>query len=535
MQARSNNGTIPARQLVREVKFATDTPALIFVLAGDRFLLQSVLRVLNPTPGDDADFIEEVNQACRQENISLPDLKRRLEPAAAALGLSNKSDDRSRDFYDVLNIPSNAPDALIRKAYRGRARELHPDTNPGADAVDFVRLTEAYRVLSNPKLREQYDARRHKTLYWVEKDYARGKVDGGKILMRRQRRRTMYQLAGVVVFLLAVIVVADFFFKEQALKEGPRPTRPPVRVETSIQPVFPEKAPALDGKTDAPAPGYGQPKMEPSAAVLQEVKKVRAGIEAADKAVERVQQAVDPMVVEKQPEPAKPLVVIPVQAALPEKPAAPDREPKRVEKQPDNPEPRVEPPVKVVSAPPPPPPSKETKKPEPAKTPAIVEPATPVFQKTQTRTVSAAAESFPEKEDPAPIQSPPASIAPEPQEPAFHSLERIETFLAAYCGAYQDLNYDLFMRYFTADALENDQAVKDLEPRYRQNFSSLRDLAYHIDVDHVVVQDDVIEVSGDYALRWRFKNSDWRKREGPIFLSLVQIDEGYRVKRLVYQ
>jgi len=96
------------------------------------------------------------------------------------------------------------------------------------------------------------------------------------------------------------------------------------------------------------------------------------------------------------------------------------------------------------------------------------------------------------------------------------------------------LNYDLFMGYFTEDAMENDQAVKDLEPQYRRNFNNLRDLSYDIHVNQYFVRHDRIEVSGDYVLRWRFKNSRWKKRKGNIFLSLVQVDDDYRVSRLVY-
>jgi ketosteroid isomerase-like protein len=138
-------------------------------------------------------------------------------------------------------------------------------------------------------------------------------------------------------------------------------------------------------------------------------------------------------------------------------------------------------------------------------------------------------------QEPEPLESPPVPVAPEPEPAASHSPERIEAFLASYCGAYQALNYDRFMGYFTPDAVENDQAVKDLEASYRHNFETLRDLAYRIDVDHVTVQGDRVDVTGDYVLRWRFRNTGWRKREGPIFLSLVQGDENYQVKRLVYR
>ena len=50
------------------------------------------------------------------------------------------------------------PNPRIKKAFRRRARELHPDVNKAADAEDqFKELNEAYDVLSDPNKRAQYD------------------------------------------------------------------------------------------------------------------------------------------------------------------------------------------------------------------------------------------------------------------------------------------------------------------------------------------------------------------------------------------
>ncbi|MDQ2980792.1 MAG: DnaJ domain-containing protein [Actinomycetota bacterium] len=63
-----------------------------------------------------------------------------------------------RDYYDVLGVGRHADGETIKKAYRARARELHPDVSadPEADAR-FSELAEAYSVLSKSSSRLLYD------------------------------------------------------------------------------------------------------------------------------------------------------------------------------------------------------------------------------------------------------------------------------------------------------------------------------------------------------------------------------------------
>jgi curved DNA-binding protein len=62
------------------------------------------------------------------------------------------------DYYEVLGVPRDADQDVIRRAYRKLAREYHPDLNSDSDAEErFKELGEAYGVLSDTEKRERYD------------------------------------------------------------------------------------------------------------------------------------------------------------------------------------------------------------------------------------------------------------------------------------------------------------------------------------------------------------------------------------------
>jgi molecular chaperone DnaJ len=70
-----------------------------------------------------------------------------------------------RDYYDLLGLQRTAGEAEIKRAFRQKARELHPDVSAAPDAEErFREVVEAYEVLSKPETRQLYDRFGHSGL-----------------------------------------------------------------------------------------------------------------------------------------------------------------------------------------------------------------------------------------------------------------------------------------------------------------------------------------------------------------------------------
>ncbi len=67
------------------------------------------------------------------------------------------------DFYDILGVSKGASASEIKKAYRKKAIQYHPDKNPGDETAElnFKKAAEAYEILSDSNKKAKYDQYGH--------------------------------------------------------------------------------------------------------------------------------------------------------------------------------------------------------------------------------------------------------------------------------------------------------------------------------------------------------------------------------------
>ena len=152
----------------------------------------------------------------------------------------------SSTYYDILGLKATATQDEIKRAYRKKAMESHPDVNPSPGASDaFVQVNEAYAILSdankrkvyNQKLRDQaacsagqnyaqatqsaQSARDQAYQQWVQQARAQAKADATKNYQdfkNSKFERTeasvflylQFLIVGVFMILASLILMAPF-------------------------------------------------------------------------------------------------------------------------------------------------------------------------------------------------------------------------------------------------------------------------------------------------------------------------------------
>lgn len=96
------------------------------------------------------------------------------------------------NYYDILGVPHKASIEEIKIAFRKLAILYHPDKNPETKDL-FVKILQAYEVLSNPILKEKYD----KSMYHTHQTYTaptqKEKRDKWEVTAQDEKRRQYYK------------------------------------------------------------------------------------------------------------------------------------------------------------------------------------------------------------------------------------------------------------------------------------------------------------------------------------------------------
>jgi hypothetical protein len=109
------------------------------------------------------EIVGDIERAGSRQPLDRQAFVRRCEAAGngrfvAALYLRVETNKTVPDYYEFLQISSNAEPATISRVYRFLASRFHPDIPETGDAEKFVLLKQAYDVLSDPERRAGYDA-----------------------------------------------------------------------------------------------------------------------------------------------------------------------------------------------------------------------------------------------------------------------------------------------------------------------------------------------------------------------------------------
>ena len=97
------------------------------------------------------------------------------------------------DYYKVLGVRKNATASEIRRAYKLKAKQLHPDVT-GKDSKSFQELLEAYETLSNSRSRKLFDQKEEASYRPWEHKKSKDSFDYRKWLIERGDEESMAKL-----------------------------------------------------------------------------------------------------------------------------------------------------------------------------------------------------------------------------------------------------------------------------------------------------------------------------------------------------
>lgn len=153
---------------------------------------------------------------CGKAGFSIKEMQSRIRPVARALGLYGIQ--QNENYYQLLGVKQGATGKEIRTAYRTKVRRFHPDTRDDheMDEESFVALTTAYKTLSNPTLRHQYNLEIHTDGIWDEGPKSQ------KNRHKKQRKskvKFVFLFSMILIFLAGTMLFSDILFNLDVMRE----------------------------------------------------------------------------------------------------------------------------------------------------------------------------------------------------------------------------------------------------------------------------------------------------------------------------
>jgi hypothetical protein len=213
-------------RFIWKLRFLPDTPALIQFIAGDEDYLLLCSRVVNDSTEGSQD-LQLLKDICRKQEFDFRLLKEKLIPVARAFGLAEEES----NYYEMLGVPRDAGTDRIKKAFRKRVIEVHPDTGDqiSDSGREFINLKTAYQILGDPFLRQQYDENLRDVSLWKERAGQISRQSGFRRLnpltsqnknQKQSARTKIYlQLGGLFLLLIIVVFIFDFIYRQKAILE----------------------------------------------------------------------------------------------------------------------------------------------------------------------------------------------------------------------------------------------------------------------------------------------------------------------------
>jgi curved DNA-binding protein CbpA len=205
-------------RFIQQLLVRPETPSHIQFVASDATYLILCSVIVKDELKDDKKFFKLLTTVCRREGINAHRLREKLKPVARSLGLAVAPAVQT-DYYELLEVSLQANESEIRKAFRKKAHDSHPDTSSLGEqgSKAFLELHEAYLTLKDPVLRQQYDQSRQSLGTWYEGLH--------QSKSHRGTARYFYQLGGLFLVLIIAGFIFDFIFQQSAIMDGTYPTK----------------------------------------------------------------------------------------------------------------------------------------------------------------------------------------------------------------------------------------------------------------------------------------------------------------------